>query len=69
MIKVDTFVNTLDGKTLQRVYSDSGFYVKETATGFEYEYAVVPLTRSASEFEETERKNTQEEQPDLPPEE
>ena len=53
MLKVDTFVNELDGRTLKKVYSDGGFFVLEKATQVEYKEAVIPYSRSKDEFEET----------------
>lgn len=55
MLICETFVNLLDGKTLKKIYSDSNFYVKEIATGVEYESAIIPLTRSIDEFIETDK--------------
>lgn len=53
MLKCETFVNLLDGKTLKKIYSDSNFYVREIATGVEYESAIIPMERSVDEFIET----------------
>ena len=55
MLICETFINELDGKTLKKIYSDSNFYVKEIATGVEYESAVIPLERSVDEFIETDK--------------
>ena len=55
MLKCETFINELDGKTLKKIYSDSNFYVKEIATGVEYESAIIPLERSVDEFIETDK--------------
>lgn len=53
MLKCENFVNDLDGKTLKRIYSDGGFYVKEKATQAKYAEAIIPYSRSKDEFEET----------------
>ena len=55
MLICETFINELDGKTLKKIYSDSNFYVKEIATGVEYESAIIPLERSVDEFIETDK--------------
>ena len=55
MLKCENFVNLLDGKTLKKVYSDNNYYIKEIATGVEYESAVIPLERSVDEFIETDK--------------
>ena len=55
MIKVETFINKLDNEELQKIYSDSNFYIKEIATGVEYEEAIIPLERSVDEFIETDK--------------
>lgn len=55
MIKVETFINELDGKTLKRLYSDLGVYIKEIATGAEYEEAIIPYARTKDEFIETDK--------------
>ena len=56
MLVCEIFINELDGKTLKKIYSDSNFYVREIATGVEYEEAIIPYSRSQDEFEETEHK-------------
>lgn len=56
MLVCETFINELDGKTLKKIYSDSNFYVREIATGVEYEEAIIPYSRNKSEFEETDHK-------------
>lgn len=56
MLICETFINELDGKTLKKIYSDSNFYVREIATGVEYEEAIIPYSRSQDEFEETDHK-------------
>ena len=56
MLICETFINELDGKTLKKIYSDNNFYVKEIATGVEYEEAIIPYSRSQDEFEETSHK-------------
>ena len=56
MLVCETFINELDGKTLKKIYSDSNFYVREIATGVEYEEAIIPYSRSQDEFEETDHK-------------
>lgn len=63
MLKVETFVNKLDGKTLKRIYSDVNHYVLETATQAKYTEAIIPLSRSESEFEETDEEIVDEEAP------
>lgn len=55
MIKCETFVNGLDGKTLKKIRSDGGFYVVEKETKTEYKEAIIPYSRSKDEFEETDR--------------
>ena len=55
MLICETFINKLDGKTLKKIYSDSNFYIKEIATGVEYEEAIIPLERSVDEFIETDK--------------
>ena len=55
MIKVETFINTLDKQEYQKIYSDSNFYVKEIATGVNYESAIIPLERNVDEFIETDK--------------
>lgn len=55
MLICETFINELDGKTLKKIYSDSNFYVKEIATGVEYEEAIIPMERSIDEFIETDK--------------
>ena len=55
MIIVETFINKLDNEELQKIYSDSNFYVKEIATGVNYESAIIPLERSVDEFIETDK--------------
>ena len=55
MIKVETFINKLDNEELQKIYSDSNFYIKEIATGVNYESAIIPLERSVDEFIETDK--------------
>ena len=55
MLICETFINELDGKTLKKIYSDSNFYIKEIATGVEYEEAIIPLERSVDEFIETDK--------------
>lgn len=55
MIKVETFINILDKQEYQKIYSDSNFYIKEIATGVEYEEAIIPLERSVEEFIETDK--------------
>lgn len=55
MIKVETFINTLDNEELQKIYSDSNFYIKEIATGVEYEEAIISIERSVDEFIETDK--------------
>lgn len=56
MLKVVQFVNPLDGAVLQRITSDQGFTVREKSTMVEYGEAVIPLSRSSDEFEETSNK-------------
>ena len=46
MIIVETFINTLDYEELQKIYSDSNFYIKEIKTGVNYESAIISLERS-----------------------
>lgn len=53
MIKVEKFINELDGNTLLKITSDNNKYVKEIATGALYVEAVIPVTRSEKEFIET----------------
>lgn len=55
MIIVETFINKLDNEELQKIYSDSNFYIKEIATGVEYEEAVISIERSVDEFIETDK--------------
>ena len=55
MIKVETFINKLDNEELQKIYSDRNFYIKEIATGVEYEEAVISIERSVDEFIETDK--------------
>ena len=55
MIKVETFINKLDNEELQKIYSDSNFYIKEIKTGVEYESAIISLERSVDEFIETDK--------------
>lgn len=55
MIKVETFINKLDNEELQKIYSDSNFYIKEIATGVEYKEAVISIERSVDEFIETDK--------------
>lgn len=55
MLKCETFINELDKKTLKKIYSDSGFYVREIKTGVEYEEAVISIERSIDEFIETDK--------------
>ncbi len=55
MLICETFINELDGKTLKKIYSDSNFYVKEIATGVEYEEAIISIERSVDEFIETDK--------------
>ena len=55
MIIVETFINKLDNEELQKIYSDRNFYIKEIATGVEYESAIIPLERSVDEFIETDK--------------
>ena len=55
MIKVETFINKLDNEELQKIYSDSNFYIKEIATGVEYEEAIISIERSVDEFIETDK--------------
>ena len=55
MIKVETFINKLDNEELQKIYSDSNFYIKEIKTGVNYESAIIPLERSVDEFIETDK--------------
>ena len=61
MLKLETFINNLDGKTLIKITSDSNYYVKELATGNLYAEAIIPLSRSASEFKETDKEIEKEE--------
>lgn len=55
MIIVETFINKLDNEELQKIYSDSNFYIKEIATGVEYEEAIISIERSVDEFIETDK--------------
>lgn len=55
MIIFETFINTLDNEELQKIYSDSNFYIKEIATGVEYEEAIISIERSVDEFIETDK--------------
>ena len=55
MIIVETFINKLDNEELQKIYSDSNFYIKEIKTGVNYESAIIPLERSVDEFIETDK--------------
>ena len=55
MLICETFVNSLDNKTLKKIYSDSNFYIKEIATGVEYGSAIIPMERSIDEFIETDK--------------
>ena len=55
MIIVETFINKLDNEELQKIYSDSNFYIKEIATGVNYESAIISLERSVDEFIETDK--------------
>lgn len=55
MIKVETFINKLDNEELQKIYSDSNFYIKEIATQVEYEEAIISIERSVDEFIETDK--------------
>lgn len=55
MIKVETFINKLDNEELQKIYSNSNFYIKEIATGAEYEEAIISIERSVDEFIETDK--------------
>lgn len=56
MIVEELFINELDGKELKRLYSDSGFYLKERATKYKYAEAIIPCSRSKKEFVETSEK-------------
>ena len=55
MIIVETFINKLNNEELQKIYSDSNFYIKEIATGVNYESAIISLERSVDEFIETDK--------------
>ena len=55
MLICETFINELDGKTLKKIYSDSNFYIKEIATGVNYESAIIPMERNVDEFIETDK--------------
>ena len=55
MIIVETFINKLDNEELQKIYSDSNFYIKEIKTGVNYESAIISLERSVDEFIETDK--------------
>ena len=55
MIIVETFINKLDNEELQKIYSDSNFYIKEIKTGVNYESAIISLERSVDEFIGTDR--------------
>lgn len=55
MLKCETFVNLLDKKTLKKIYSDKGYYIKEIATDVEYEEAIISIERSIDEFIETDK--------------
>ena len=55
MIIVETFINKLDNEELQKIYSDRNFYIKEIATGVEYESAIIPLERSVDEGIESDK--------------
>lgn len=61
MIKVEEFINALDNQRLQRLYSDKNCYLKEVASGNLYAEAIIPLSRSASEFKETDKEIEKEE--------
>lgn len=55
MIKIETFTNQLDGKTLKKAYSDENLKIKKIGTEEIYDIAV-DLVKSDFDYEEINEK-------------